>query len=635
MNENLNEKIYSGIHPLADKKVIHFSEQEQAIINIFKRFWYVTKADSIELGASQYNYILIKAPSALAEEFCLFSEISVIFSAYSDFEPRTLDAFDFLRRKHEPGRIEKLCGVLVSKNEDICKNIKSYLSEQEIQIIVPFSYHEFSGIISDNYIFRNKFREYFYKRDLFAFNNPLKTDIYFFGRSQIVIDIINKHFQGQNSGLFGLRKTGKTSIVFDVQRKLSIKNSHGVFIDCQNPSMNQRRWNRALFYVLQEIFNDFKAEISFSENEFTEINAAEKFEFYLKKLYNKYHQSILVLFDEIENISFEKSPNDFWCKGTDFILFWQAIRSIYQKNDKIFTFCVIGTNPRCIEVPSFLGKDNPIFNLVSPIYIPGFDAQQTREMVRKLGRIMGIKFDETLYGKMTEAYGGHPFLIRHLCSTIANLYKERPIQINRIQYNKAVSEFNNNHSDYFDMLIDVLKQFYPDEYEMLICLAQNDLDTFNYFANEDYSFVKHLIGYGIIFKSDSVYDFKIDAVKDYLNKKKYSFQKTNGKEEDKYMENKANILVNGNGNIINNNSDGNINTSTSSDSSSDLLSLVLDLQKIQDDALRNQAMSIVELMKKDDKKNWRTHFTKLLELGGKVVSVVLPLYTKLMQNGTL
>ena len=54
-------------------------------------------------------------------------------------------------------------------------------------------------------------------------------------------------------------------------------------------------------------------------------------------------------------------------------------------------------------------------------------------MVRKLGRIMGLRFDEIIYGKLTEDFGGHPFLIRHVCSVINRISPaERPVIVDKI-----------------------------------------------------------------------------------------------------------------------------------------------------------------------------------------------------------
>lgn len=49
-----------------------------------------------------------------------------------------------------------------------------------MQVVIPFTYEELQGKNKDQ-LFVNRFREYFYERDLFAFESPLKKDIYFLG----------------------------------------------------------------------------------------------------------------------------------------------------------------------------------------------------------------------------------------------------------------------------------------------------------------------------------------------------------------------------------------------------------------------------------------------------------------------
>ena len=59
------------------------------------------------------------------------------------------------------------------------------------------------------------------------------------------------------------------------------------------------------------------------------------------------------------------------------------------------------------------------------------------------------------------------------------------------------------------MILDVLKQFYYDEYEMLSLLATDDINTFTFYAKSDPSYVNHLIGYGIIRENEGEYDFQM------------------------------------------------------------------------------------------------------------------------------
>ncbi len=517
----MNENVTPGIHPNARAVIdASFSPKESEIAKYWGAEWYITNAGSIELGQSEYKFFLIKPTATYEEALSLSREVIVILSSYENFEPRTLEAVEEAYREFHDNRLERICYVLISADDKIETHLATCLSNQESQVIIPFTYDSFSKNQGNSNFLRNQFRKFFYSRDLFDFSEPLKKDFYFFGRTELTVTIIEKHRANQNFGLFGLRKTGKTSIIYDVIRKLAQLDSIGVFIDCQDTSFNFRRWNSALYYVLLRAHEEAGLELDLQEAQFTETDAAYLFEKSISKFSKKIGKRVLLLFDEIENITFDKSGVEHWCDGLDFMYFWQSVRSAFQHTTNVFTFCILGTNPRCVEEHFIKEKENPIFKAFAPQYIPGFDQERTREMVRKLGRLMGIKFDEGIYTRLVEDYGGHPFLIRQVCSTIAKKYPQRPVQIDRMKYNAAREEYNRG-SKYFDMLLDVLTQFYNEEYEMLNLLASGDLDTFKYFAEQDYSMVKHLIGYGIIRASDDEYDFQIDAVKDYLVRKQH------------------------------------------------------------------------------------------------------------------
>lgn len=526
-----NEEVRPGIHSYAQSIVNDkFPKNERTIVGIFKRQWYVTKADTISIGSSEYRYFLIKAPNNLANQFNIDLEIVVIFSSYPNFEPRTLDAFEYVKRKLERGRIENLCGVLISNQDNIDSQIQKQNSGEK-RIIVPFSYTELTNKAnSEDYFIRQRFQKFFYNRDLFAFNDALKTDLYFFGRDQLVLDIINKHLSGENSGLFGLRKTGKTSIIFDVKRKILHRNGIAVFVSCQNTAISEVPWYKALFYVVQCMYEDINSDLGldednklsplYSETDYTNVSATSNFMKEIENINQNIEHSILLMFDEVEHITFKKASNKLWGEELESVSFWKAIRSIYQsKNDKHFSFCIVGTNPICIEYTQILHADNPIFKAVEPTYIQGFDRSQTREMIRTLGRVMGVTFDEPIYQKLTDEYGGHPFLIRHVCSYISQKNAKRPIRISKTTYEKAKQEFNKQETEYFEMILGVLKEFYPNEYEMLRLLATNDYETFNYFAEEEPTIIKHLLGYGLVQKIEDDYEFKMEVMKEYIIRK--------------------------------------------------------------------------------------------------------------------
>ncbi len=521
----MSERTYPGTHP--NLKDGHFTIHEKRILETLSKEFFITNGGKeIKVGySSKYKYLIISPTDIYKDMFNLDRELIVLFSPYANIEPRTLSVFDYVANDHSALRIEKICNVLISNDRNVEDSLNELIkSEPESQIIIPFYSDELLKI-SDSFFFRNRFKKYFYTRDLFAFEAPLKKDIYFFGRNDLIQVIINRYKSNENSGLFGLRKTGKTSLINGIERNLNKEGITPIVIDCQDTSFNQRRWFEALYYICEAAKKALQTDIELpSECDFTEKNASILAENFFKECRKHVNNPLLFIFDEIENISINTSPARHWSTDLDFVLFWQTLRSIFQRNTNLISYLLVGTNPSCIELPKINNVDNPIFNHFDPIYIPGFDVKDTREMVRKLGKRMGIKFEETIYSKLTEDFGGHPFLMRHVCSLISKKVSEldRPVTIGRNSYSASKDEFINNHYNYLEMIISILKTSYPDEYEMLTMLAIGDIDTFNEFSELHPSFTSHLIGYGLIKKDYSGFDFNIDAIKSYiLNQSKY------------------------------------------------------------------------------------------------------------------
>jgi hypothetical protein len=423
-----------------------FTRTEQEILRKLRNEWYLTNSgENVQLGYStDLRYFLMKPTTIYQEMFNLEREIVCVFSPYPNFEPRTLDAFDYGASKFPALRVDNVCRVLISNDPFTERKVNDMLkNDPEQPIVVPFTYDELSNPY-DDYFLRNRFRKHFYSRDLFSFLSPLRTDLYFFGRTQLIQDIVNRHRSSENSGLFGLRKSGKTSIIYGIERFLKSHNGQFVSIDCENPSIHKLRWNELLFRLV-EMIKDVKGSnyrIS-SIEQFKEKNAANRFESDLLGLYeSKDHVPMLLIFDEIERISPVTGSSSHWRDEEDFVYFWQTLRYFFQKFPSVFSYLLVGTNSHCVETPKFGHHDNPLFSSIPFQYVPPFDVEKTRDMVRKLGRYMGIKFDEIIYGKLTDDFGGHPFLIRQMCSSINKISPgDRPIQVDKALYLKAKKQF--------------------------------------------------------------------------------------------------------------------------------------------------------------------------------------------------
>jgi len=242
-----------GMHPNFDFD--QYSGEEGKIIRRLSNEWYVTSSTR-PINVSQvsvYRAFLCKAGDSMQHLFDLQLEIIALFSSYAEFEPRTIDGFDEAAGRWDALRTDPVCRLLISKDDKIVEKINNLLkNDPELPIIVPFTYNELLNN-KDDYLIRNRFKAHFFSRDLFAFESPLKKDTYFFGRTGLINSILSRHKGNENSALFGLRRSGKTSIVFGAERAAKLSKQNFVSIDCQSPSVHIRRWNDLLYYVLLQV----------------------------------------------------------------------------------------------------------------------------------------------------------------------------------------------------------------------------------------------------------------------------------------------------------------------------------------------------------------------------------------------
>lgn len=72
-----------------------------------------------------------------------------------------------------------------------------------------------------------------------------------------------------------------------------------------------------------------------------------------------------------------------------------------------------------------------------------FDLSNVKDKIGHIGKYMGLNFDEEIYTKLTEDYGGHPFLIRHICSLInKDISLDRPCQVSKYEYATKKKEYD-------------------------------------------------------------------------------------------------------------------------------------------------------------------------------------------------
>jgi hypothetical protein len=130
---------------------------------------------------------------------------------------------------------------------------------------------------------------------------------------------------------------------------------------------------------------------------------------------------------------------------------------------------------------------------------------------------MGLNFDEAIYARLTEDFGGHPYLIRHVCSVINRIAgSSRPIRVDKTLYGSGLDLFLRDYGHFIEMILGVLKDYFPDEYEMLRMLARGDIGSFSEFAQVSPLYTNHLLGYGILQEVGGRFSFKIETIARFM-----------------------------------------------------------------------------------------------------------------------
>lgn len=496
---------------------IHFSQypDEEEIIRPFLPGFTVTWAKHYFINSVGLSAYLLTPETFMKEAYGFTKQVLLAISMYEDTDTRTLHAIDtvFQSTDLEQKGVETFCCFLVSKN----KNIESWLAlnvtNHEHRIVVPFHVDECLKNKHDSFYIRNILNEKYFVRDIFDYRLPLKDDAYFYGRKQLANSILDSVKNGKNKGIFGLRKTGKTSLLFKIKRLIEHENSGTVFIyDCKTPSIRKLHWHELYMKIINDLCKRYELEVLI---ELTESNVSEVFEEVLSQIPD--NQKIIVIFDEIEWISFKAKIDLHW--NTEYLDFWQTFWSS-QSNYRNLTTVIAGVNPSITEVDIVNGVQNPLFGIVSNEYIKGLEFDDIKEMLKAIGKRMGIVFESDTIDYLFSRYGGHPLLTRLACSSINNSIKaeklKRPFAVKKNRLAKEEVARDSELAFYCKHVVSELQEFYPDEYNMLENIASGQLYDIIQFAKFP-EFRKHLESYGLLkIEDDKIPRITIPAVDRYI-----------------------------------------------------------------------------------------------------------------------
>ena len=458
---------------------------------------------------------LSEPKSHMRERFGFVKELLAIYSKHIRTDARVLTAIENISRTPEfKHRMERAIVLLVHHGDP--DETRQLLQEHPDWIIVPVAATELTNPERGTLFLRARIADTIGTLDLFGMSSPITSDRYFFGRNDLVQQLITRLIdRGENAGLFGLRKTGKTSVLYAVSRRLQDQPILTEYIDCQNPGIHAARWWQVLESIAERCADSLKRDHkrTVATSRYDERNAGNLFLKDVRALLTDGQlQHVVLLFDEIEYTTprISGALGQHW--DADFIPLWQTIRAVHQEVKGRLTFSVAGVNPAAVTTSHFDGAPNPIFQLATPTYLSPLDVSEVRDMVRTIGRYSGLNIDEPVYKHLTDTYGGHPFLIRIACSEVRrrvdtkNPQRRAVVRIANLTDQESVIRVRLERP-IRDILLSLV-WWYPEEYDLLTILADGDDRFVNDYLGDDPASVLRFAHYGLLTKDGRKFAIK-------------------------------------------------------------------------------------------------------------------------------
>jgi cold shock CspA family protein len=409
--------------------------------------------------------------------------------------------------------------VVASLPDDLQRLLAKRIEEHKksLPAIVPLQQTDMERYEEPTSALRAVLDRWLFRRDLFAGNAPV-VGRRFFGRDKPLAELRTSVSGSAPIGIFGLRKVGKTSLLKEAQRRASEWGDVVVYVDLLRVPSDISDCSWLYWRLASDLRNqaarlpltNFKWRLGGEFADFLDIPAtfpiATAFDSDLTRLLEAVQglglhprPKVVFLLDEIERLL----PTGLGKAGfSGFFDFFSYLRGVSQEFDD-FVLIVTGANALITEAAQFDGRDNPVFNYFSEVYLQLLEPQECSLMVRELGRGMGISFTPEALESIYSLTGGHPFFARQLCSYTARRFEERPLKLTREIIESQADDYIDVRSSDFQEIIERLARDFPSELGVCVQLARSKdgvpvQDIRNHSTADGGSAIRHLLGYQVV-----------------------------------------------------------------------------------------------------------------------------------------
>lgn len=382
---------------------------------------------------------LLRLGENLERRFGINGEVAAYFVPWRDFQRRSFNAItehtnDIVRSsqldalqsvRFTPSR---RLALLISKDPGIQLKLDEWQRDSSSELTVvaidpnKLGYQDALVEISEN------LKKRFGERDLYRTQNPV-SGFDFFGRENLLLDLKAAIEGDQNVAILGLRRSGKTSVLQELRRRLLARRVIMPIVDFQ--MLDTKSVEDLVVSIAERLNDELKSakeknislwvgnETEQASGNITPATLSDR----IKRVASRNPGiRIAIAVDEVESAAKIANTDPMAIK-----VLLGALRSAAQSSDNV-SLIFSGVANRMFRSSS-LGEsyeiDNPMFNQVDCKYLTPFEREDTSTLLRKLGRPMQLDWQSDAIDRVHALTGGFPYFVRDLASAIRqNLQSE-------------------------------------------------------------------------------------------------------------------------------------------------------------------------------------------------------------------
>lgn len=420
-----------------------------------------------------------------------------------------------------------LAFVAIPKAPAVRDYLMSVLSENN-EAILPLDDQLMQSGFDPKDSLQELFSQYLGVRDLYDSTLPV-SGRRLFGRERLLVGLTDQVHKGEFIGIFGLRKMGKTSLMYQL-RDEKLRDEAVAYVDIQaSPGLAIGSFLPVLWEIERDLLERLAPKFPkvrdilrlgrfsrYSDAVLSGISPALLFSEDIRELLDAIVAKklpgvsrLVIILDELERclpLAGQPAMNGY-------LEFFGLLRGLAQTHryKGALSSVVVAANASISEKGYWEGRENPVFSLYKTLFLPPLSKPDTTQMIQNLGKGMSVYWEQGAINEIFSECGGHPFLTRVFCSLISKKHLQRPLQVTERMVRLETPAFIQEKSDKFEQITELLHAHFPEEEAFLEKLAIGALPET--ISNES---IRHLIGYQLITRQGDKYHIALNSLNSWL-----------------------------------------------------------------------------------------------------------------------